>query len=211
MDPRTLAIHSLAADDQFHSVNPPIYQTSTYWQEYPGKDAGYCYTRTGNPTRDQVQRALADLEGGKEAYVFATGICAENTLLQAFLKPGDTVVVPGDLYGGTHRLLFQVFPRWGIKTVRADYTNVEAVARASKGAAIVWAESPTNPRLECYDLPAIIKAVKKQGNPLCVVDNTFATPMGSQPLSYGADIVMQSVTKYLAGHSDVVIDRKSVV
>ncbi|MCK6439759.1 MAG: PLP-dependent aspartate aminotransferase family protein [Planctomycetes bacterium] len=200
----TDAIHAGFEDEQFRSLVAPIYQTSTYDQEYPGVTKGYCYTRTGNPTRSSLQSALAKLEEGTDAFSFATGIAAENAIFQVFLKPGDKVVVPYDLYGGTHRLLFILYPQWGIHAVRADYRDPKAVAEAAKGARIVWAESPTNPRLDVYDLPAIVKAVKAVSKALVVVDNTFATPLGQKPLTFGADLVLQSVTKYLSGHSDVV-------
>ncbi len=202
--PETVAVRAGGLEDQFGAVSVPVYQTSTYGQERPGEDRGYCYTRTGNPTRDALQTALAALEGGSAAFAFATGIAAENALLQALLEPGDTVVVPRDLYGGTHRLLFSIFSRWGISVRRADFTDPAAVERAVVGARMLWAESPTNPRLEVYDLPEILARCRGEGL-IRVVDNTFATPLGQQPISYGADVVVHSVTKYLAGHSDLVL------
>jgi cystathionine beta-lyase/cystathionine gamma-synthase len=204
LSPETIAIHSGTTDDQFGSVSVPIYQTSTYAQERPGETTGYCYTRTGNPTRDALQTALADLEGGRHGFAFATGIAAENALLQALLVPGDTVLVPRDLYGGTYRLLFRIFAQWGISTRRADFSNPAEVERLSRDARLLWAESPTNPRLEVYDLPEIIGRCRRDGL-ISVVDNTFATPLGQRPLSFSADVVVHSVTKYLSGHSDVVL------
>lgn len=204
LSPETIAIHSGTTDDQFGSVAVPIYQTSTYAQKRPGETSGYCYTRTGNPTRDALQTALADLEGGKHGFAFATGIAAENALLQALLAPGDTVLVPRDLYGGTYRLLFRIFAQWGITTRRADFSNPAEVERAARDVRLLWAESPTNPRLEVYDLPEIIGRCRRDGL-VTVVDNTFATPLGQRPLSFGADVVVHSVTKYLSGHSDVVL------
>lgn len=204
LHPETLAIHAGGYDDQFGSVIPPLYQTSTYGQERPGETRGYCYTRTGNPTRDTLQKALAELEGARFGYVFATGIAAENALLQGFLKPGDTVVVPRDLYGGTFRLLFTIFSDWGVEVKRVDFRDPEAVCEASKDARILWAESPTNPRLEVYDLPTIIQRCQR-ADLICVVDNTFATPIGQSPIQFGADIVVHSVTKYLSGHCDLVL------
>lgn len=204
LSPETLAIHSQSADDQFGSIVPPIYLTSTFEQISPGEDRGYCYTRSGNPTRDAFQHALAQLEGGTHAFAFATGIAAENAALQALLKPADKIVVPCDLYGGTHRLLNTIYARWGVSVERADFRDPSDVAAKAQGAAIVWAESPTNPRLDVYDLPAIAPLVREAGA-LFIVDNTFATPLGQQPLSFGADLVLHSVTKYLAGHSDLVI------
>ncbi len=200
----TDAIHSGFEDEQYDSLVAPLYQTSTYVQEAPGVNKGYCYTRTGNPTRSSLQSALAKLEGGTHAFSFATGIAAENAIFQVFLKPGDKVVVPYDLYGGTHRLLFSIYEQWQIKVERADFRDPAAVAAASKDAAIVWGESPTNPRLDVYDVPEIIKQIKAASKALIVVDNTFATPLSQKPLDLGADLVLQSVTKYLSGHSDVV-------
>lgn len=202
--PETLAIHAGSFDDQFGSLSTPIYQTSTYQQSAPGETRGYCYTRTGNPTRDALQASLAALEGGIAAFAFATGIAAENALLQALVKPGDTVVVPRDLYGGTYRLLFTIFARWGVTTLRADFSDPDDVAEKARGARLLWAESPTNPRLEVYDLRAIFDRCRQPGL-IRVVDNTFATPLGQRPLEMGADVVVHSVTKYLSGHSDLVM------
>jgi cystathionine gamma-lyase len=202
--PETVAIHSGCTRDPFGSLNPPIYQTSTFVQDEPGVHAGYCYTRTGNPTRDALQDALAALEGGGKAFAFATGIAAENAVLQALLKPGAVVVVPRDLYGGTWRLLNRVYEQWGVVVRRVDFRSLSAVRAALPGASLVWAESPTNPRLEVYDLASVCQAARSLSIPT-VVDNTFATPLGQRPLDFGADIVIHSVTKYLSGHSDVVL------
>jgi len=204
LSPETIAVRAGNLDDQYGAVSVPIYQTSTYAQERPGETRGYCYTRTGNPTRDALQQALAELEGGKAGFAFATGIAAENALLQALLAPGDVVVVPRDLYGGTYRLLFRIFAQWGVVTRRADFTKPAEVERAARDARLLWAESPTNPRLEVYDLPEILARCQLEGL-TTIVDNTFATPLGQQPLSYGADVVVHSVTKYLSGHSDLVL------
>ena len=186
------------------SLVAPIFQTSTFEQDAPGVHQGFDYSRTNNPTRARLETVLADLEGVAHAAVFASGLAAENAVLQAFLKPGDEVVIPPDVYGGTYRLLTRVFQPIGCTVRQVDVANPEALRAAlSQRTRLVWIESPTNPRLLVYDIAAICAAAHAAGA-LVVVDNTFATPVFQQPFALGADIVVHSVTKYLSGHSDLI-------
>ena len=186
------------------SVVAPIFQTSTYEQEAPGIHQGYDYSRTNNPTRARLEAVLADLEGVRHGAVFASGLAAEHAVLQAWLKPGDEIVIPLDVYGGTYRLLTRVSRPLGCVVRQIDVGDVTALESAlSDRTRLVWIESPTNPRLLVYDIAAISAAAHARGA-LVVVDNTFATPLFQQPFQLGADIVVHSVTKYLAGHSDVI-------
>lgn len=186
------------------AVVAPIFQTTTYQQEGPGEHKGFDYTRTSNPTRKRLEAVLADLEGGTRCAVFGSGLAAENAILQAFLKPGDTIVVPVDVYGGTFRLLHKVFEPLGAIVERVDFSDLAALRAAVQSRPrLVWLESPTNPRLLVYDIAAVARIAHDAGA-LVVVDNTFATPYFQQPLALGADLVIQSVTKYLAGHLDVI-------
>ena len=182
----------------------PIFQTSTFEQEAPGEHRGFDYSRTNNPTRARLEAVLADLEGVTYAAAFASGLAAENAVLQAWLEPGDEIVVPQDVYGGTYRILTRVFQPRGCVIRQIDVGNPEARGAAlSARTKLVWLESPTNPRLLVYDIAAIAAAAHAHGA-LVVVDNTFATPLFQQPFALGADIVVHSVTKYLAGHSDLI-------
>lgn len=186
------------------AVIPPIFQTTTYQQSAPGEHRGFDYSRTNNPTRQRLEEVLADLEGAAHGAVFASGLAAENAVLQAFLRPGDEVVVPLDVYGGTYRLLTRVYEPLGCEVRPVDTTSLERVAEAvTDRTRLVWIESPTNPRLIVSDIAAIARIAHARGA-LLVVDNTFATPYFQQPLALGADLVVHSVTKYLAGHSDVI-------
>lgn len=186
------------------AVVAPIFQTTTYQQEGPGEHKGFDYTRTSNPTRKRLEAVLAELEGGTKCAVFGSGLAAENAILQAYLKPGDTIVVPVDVYGGTFRLLHKVFEPLGAIVERVDFSDLDALTRAvAVGPKLVWLESPTNPRLLVYDIEAVARIAHAAGA-IVVVDNTFATPYFQQPLALGADLVIQSVTKYLAGHLDVI-------
>ena len=195
----------------------PIFQTSTYEQEAPGQDKGFSYSRTNNPTRQRLETVLAALEGVEYAAAFASGLAAENAVLQAYLRPGDEVIIPRDVYGGTYRILNKVYQPIGVVNKQIDTSDLKAVEAAlSPKTRFVWIESPTNPRLLISDIAAIAKlAHARKGSqldgksrlgdrPLVVVDNTFATPCFQQPFELGADIVVHSVTKYLAGHSDTV-------
>lgn len=182
----------------------PIFQTSTYEQEAPGQDKGYSYSRTNNPTRERLETILAELEGAKYAAAYASGLAAENAILQAYLRPGDEIIIPRDVYGGTYRILNRVFQPIGVVVRQIDTGDLDAVEKATNSTTrIIWIESPTNPRLLITDIAAIGKIAHAHGA-LMVVDNTFATPVFQRPFELGADIVMHSVTKYLAGHSDVV-------
>jgi len=186
------------------SVVAPIFQTSTYEQESPGVHHGFDYSRTSNPTRARLEAVLADLEGVSHAAVFASGLAAENAVLQAYLRPGDEIVIPLDVYGGTYRLLNKVFRPLGCTVRQIDLGLSAALHEAlTPRTKLVWLESPTNPRLLVYDIAAISSAAHARGA-LVVVDNTFATPLFQQPFELGADIVVHSVTKYIAGHSDVI-------
>jgi cystathionine beta-lyase/cystathionine gamma-synthase len=201
----TKTIHAgQPAEPETGAVTAPIFQTTTYQQIAPGEHRGFDYTRTSNPTRARLEAVLAELEGGAAAAVFASGLGAEHAVLQAYLRPGDRIVVPEDVYGGTFRMLHRVFEPLGCVVAAVDFGDLAAVARALEpGARVVWLESPTNPRLLVYDIAAVSVLARARGA-LVVVDNTFATPYFQQPLSLGADLVLHSVTKYLAGHADVI-------
>lgn len=203
----TRAIHvGQAPDPTTGAVIPPLYLTSTYAQDGVAKlRAGYDYSRSGNPTRDALQAAIASLEGAGRAFSFASGLAAEDALLRSVLRPGDRVLLGNDAYGGTYRLLSTVYRNWGIELVTADLTDPEALASviADRVPALIWVETPTNPLLTIVDISAVAHAAHAAGT-LLVVDNTFATPYLQRPLDWGADAVVHSTTKYFGGHSDVV-------
>jgi len=201
----TKTIHAgQPSEPETGSLIAPIFQTSTYEQEAPGQDKGYSYSRTNNPTRERLETVLAELEGVQYAAAYASGLAAENAILQAYLRPGDEVIIPLDVYGGTYRILNRVFQPIGVVVKQIDTGDLKTVeAAANSHTRIIWIETPTNPRLLITDIEAIGKIAHKHGA-LMVVDNTFATPVFQQPFTMGADLVVHSVTKYLAGHSDVV-------
>ena len=201
----TKAIHfAQPSDPSTGALAPPIFQTSTFEQDAPGVNLGFDYSRTNNPTRQRLERVLAELEGVAHCAVFASGLAAEHAVLQAYLRAGDEVVVPVDVYGGTYRLLASVFAGLGLVVKPTDTTNLNAVAAAvTPKTRLVWLETPTNPRLLVSDIRAMSELAHAKGA-LVVVDNTFATPVFQQPFTLGADIVVHSVTKYLAGHSDLI-------
>ncbi|MBZ5695670.1 MAG: PLP-dependent aspartate aminotransferase family protein [Acidobacteriia bacterium] len=201
----TKTIHAgQPSEPETGAIVAPIFQTSTYEQEAPGHDKGFSYSRTNNPTRQRLEGVLAELEGVAHAAVFASGLAAENAVLQAYLRPGDEVIIPLDVYGGTYRILNKVFQPIGVVVKQIDTCDLKAVEAAiTKKTKLVWIESPTNPRLLINDIAAISKITHAHGA-LVVVDNTFATPCFQQPFELGADIVVHSVTKYLAGHSDTI-------
>ena len=205
MEFSTRTIHAgQPSDPTTGSLIAPIYQTSTYEQDAPGVHSGFDYSRTNNPTRARLEAVLADLEGVPHAATFASGLAAENAVLQAWLRPGDEIVIPLDVYGGTYRLLNRVYQPQGCVVKQVDIAREGALEAAlSSRTRLVWIESPTNPRLLVYDIAAICAAAHAHGA-LVVVDNTFATPVFQQPFTLGADIVVHSVTKYLAGHSDLI-------
>lgn len=186
------------------SLIAPIFATSTFEQQAPGEHRGFDYSRTNNPTRQRLEAVLADLEGVSHAAVFASGLAAENAVLQAYLRPDDEVIAPVDVYGGTYRILTRVYEPLGCRIRPVDTTNLAEVAAAlNERTRLVWLESPTNPRLIVSDIAAIAALAHARGV-LVVVDNTFATPYFQQPFALGADLVVHSVTKYLAGHSDLI-------
>lgn len=186
------------------ALMPPIFQTSTFEQESPGVNRGFDYSRTNNPTRQRLEQVLAELEGVPHAAVFASGLAAEHALLHAYLRAGDEVIVPADVYGGTYRLLTRVFGSLRLQIKPTDTTHLGAVAAAiTPVTRLVWLETPTNPRLLVSDIRAIASVAHAKGA-LVVVDNTFATPVLQRPFELGADLVVHSVTKYLAGHSDLI-------
>jgi cystathionine gamma-lyase len=200
----TLAIHAgQPNDDATGSVTFPIHQTSTFGQEEPGVNKGYCYSRTGNPTRSALEANLAALEGGRFGLAFASGLAAVNTVLN-LLKSGDHVVAGKDIYGGSYRIFTKVYAKLGIEFSFVDITSIAEVEAALRpNTRLLWLESPSNPLLQVVDLAAATAVARAHGV-WSVVDNTFATPYLQQPLALGADIVLQSTTKYLAGHSDVI-------
>jgi cystathionine gamma-lyase len=201
----TKTIHAgQPSEPETGSLIAPIFQTSTYEQEAPGQDKGYSYSRTNNPTRERLETVLAELESAKYAAAYASGLAAENAILQAYLRPGDEIIIPLDVYGGTYRILNRVFQPIGVVARQIDTGDLKAVeAAANSKTRIIWIESPTNPRLLITDIEAVGK-IAHANKALLVVDNTFATPVFQRPFELGADLVVHSVTKYLAGHSDVV-------
>ena len=202
----TKAIHAgQHPDETTGAVVPPIYQTSTYIQITPTENKGYHYARGENPTRAALEENLAALENGKHGLCFGSGMAAVDAVLK-LLKPGDEVIATHDLYGGTYRLFMQVYKDFGIKFHYVNLTepkNIEAYLNSNTK--LVWLETPTNPLLNIIDIKAVADIVKGRRNILLTVDNTFATPYLQTPLDLGADIVMHSVTKYLGGHSDVIM------
>ena len=205
MEFATRTIHAAQPSEEgTGALIAPIFQTSTFEQHAPGEHRGFDYSRTSNPTRARLEAVLADLEGVRHGAVFASGLAAENAVLQAWLKPGDEIVIPMDVYGGTYRLLRKVYEPLGCVVRQVDLADVSALECAlGDRTRLVWIESPTNPRLLIYDIADIARRAHARGA-LLVVDNTFATPLFQQPFALGADIVVHSVTKYLAGHSDVI-------
>jgi cystathionine gamma-lyase len=205
MEFATKTIHAgQPSEPETGALIAPIFQTSTYEQGAPGEHRGFDYSRTNNPTRARLEAVLAELEGVQHAAVYASGLAAENAVLQAYLRPGDEIVIPVDVYGGTYRILNKVFRPLGCVIRQVDLAEAGALESAvGARTRLVWIESPTNPRLLVYDIAAIANAAHRAGA-LLVVDNTFATPLFQQPFLLGADVVVHSVTKYLAGHSDVI-------
>jgi cystathionine beta-lyase len=201
----TKAIHAgVEPDPSTGAIMTPIFQTSTYVQKSPGDHKGYEYSRTHNPTRTQLQNALAALENGKHGLCFASGMAAIDAVVK-LLSPGDEVISTNDLYGGTYRIFTKIFQNYGIKfhfISMADIANVEKYV--NENTKLIWVETPTNPLLNIIDIKGAA-AIAKKHNLKLVVDNTFATPYLQMPIDLGADIVMHSLTKYMGGHSDVVM------
>ncbi len=191
-------------DKAYGAVMPPIYQTSTYAQTTPGGHKGFEYSRTHNPTRQALERSLASIEAGEFAFAFGSGLAAMDAVLK-LLKPGDQVVSTDDLYGGSYRLFTKIFEDFGIRFHFVNMSNVDNFEAAiNKNTRMVWVETPTNPMMNVIDIKAV-SVLCKSNDVLLAVDNTFASPYIQQPLNLGADIVMHSATKYLAGHSDVIL------
>jgi cystathionine gamma-lyase len=201
----TRAIHvAQEPDPRTGAVITPIYLTSTYAQEDVGVHRGFEYSRTDNPTRNVTEEVVASLEGGRYGLAFASGLAAE-TAITHLLKPGDHVVAGDDLYGGTYRLFSRVFEKYGLQFTYVDPSNPQRVAEVMRAETrMVWIETPTNPLLKLVDIEAVA-AIAHQNDALLVVDNTFASPYFQQPLRLGADIVVHSATKYMGGHSDLVM------
>lgn len=205
MKPDSLYVHAGAhPDPSTGAIMTPIYQTSTFVQEAPGVNKGYEYARSLNPTRSALEEALAAIEGGAHGLAFSSGVAATDAVLK-LLSPGDEVICGNDMYGGTYRLFSKIFERFGITfhyINQQDLAQIEAHIRPETK--LIWMETPTNPLMNIADIEAICSLARKN-NILTCVDNTFASPYLQQPLALGADIVMHSATKYLGGHSDVIM------
>jgi len=201
----TKAIHAgVEPDPSTGAIMTPIFQTSTYVQESPGKHKGFEYSRTQNPTRDALQKSIAALENGKHGICFASGLASIDAVIK-LLEPGDEVISTNDLYGGTYRLFITVFAKYGIKFHFTDMSDVHNVTPLiNENTKLIWAETPTNPMMSIIDLEALGQIANEKGI-LLGVDNTFASPYLQNPIDFGAHIVMHSVTKFLGGHSDVVM------
>lgn len=192
-----------AADQATGATIVPIYQTSTFTQEEVNKNKGYEYSRVGNPTRSALDACLASLEEGKYGLSFSSGLAAEHAILSV-LKPGDHVVVPEDMYGGTYRLIKEIFEPYNVTFTFTDFTDPELIKKSFQPSTrMVWIETPTNPTLKIFDIGAISE-ISHKVNAIVVVDNTFLSPYFQKPLLLGADIVVHSTTKYINGHSDII-------
>ncbi|WGK65970.1 cystathionine gamma-synthase [Croceiramulus getboli] len=191
-------------DPAYGSVMPPIYQTSTYSQTTPGGHKGFEYSRSGNPTRAALERSLASIEGGEYGMAFGSGLAAIDAVLK-LLKPGDEVISTNDLYGGSYRLFTKIFEDFGLKFHFVGMDDLQNISdKITKKTRLIWVETPTNPMMNIIDIKAVAQ-IAKEHELLLAVDNTFATPYLQQPLALGADIVMHSATKYIGGHSDLVM------
>jgi len=201
----TKAIHAgVSPDSATGAIMTPIYQTSTYVQDGIGNHKGYAYSRSQNPTRHALEKNLAALENGKHGACFGSGMAAIDCVLK-MLNPGDEVISTNDLYGGTYRIFKTIFEKYGIKFHFVGMQNADNIeAYVNKNTKLIWVETPTNPMMNIIDIAATAK-ISKQHGIMLAVDNTFATPYLQNPLDMGADIIMHSVTKYLGGHSDVVM------
>jgi len=204
MKPATKFIHAGAEPDpSTGAIMTPIFQTSTYVQEAPGKNKGFEYARSQNPTRKALEEALAVIENGRFGLAFSSGVAATDAVIK-LLEPGDEVIAASDMYGGTYRLFTKIFEKFGIKFIYTDTTNTDNIKNVvSKKTRLIWLETPTNPLMNITDIAGVSVIAKEAAAWLCV-DNTFASPYLQNPLDLGADIVMHSSTKYLGGHSDVI-------
>lgn len=188
------------------AVMPPIFQTSTFAQTSPGVHKGYEYARAANPTRTALENAFAAIENGTHGFAFSSGLAAIDCVVR-LLNPGDEIITGEDLYGGTYRMFTRLFSKYGLKFKFVDISNITTITNEiSENTKLIWLETPTNPLMKIADIAGITKAVKaKKSDVLVAVDNTFATPYLQRPLDLGVDIVMHSATKYLGGHSDLVM------
>ncbi len=203
MKEQTQILHSIPVDPLTGSISTPIYQTSTFVQDAPGVHKGYDYARSNNPTRKVLEDCIAKLENGTNGYAFASGLAAIDAVIK-LLEAGDEVVAVDDIYGGAFRLFTHIYQKFGISITYVDTTNAANVAAAiTPKTKLIWIESPTNPTLKISDIEAIA-GIAKANNILLCVDNTFASPASQKPINLGADIVIHSATKYLAGHSDLI-------
>ncbi|AWH85687.1 cystathionine beta-lyase [Flavobacterium album] len=203
MKEQTQILHSIPVDPLTGSISTPIYQTSTFVQEAPGVHKGYDYARSNNPTRKVLEDCIAKLENGTNGYAFASGLAAIDAVIK-LLEAGDEVIAVDDIYGGAFRLFTHIYQKFGISIRYVDTTNVANVADAiTAKTKLIWIESPTNPTLKISDIAGIAE-IAKANNVLLCVDNTFASPASQKPINLGADIVIHSATKYLAGHSDLI-------
>lgn len=200
----TKLIHAgIEPDPTTGAIMTPIYQTSTYVQEAPGKNKGYEYARSQNPTRKVLENAIASIENAQHGLCFSSGVAATDAVIK-LLQPGDEVIAGNDMYGGTYRLFTKVFEKFGIKFHFIDLQNAETIKSfINKNTKLIWIETPTNPLMNIIDIEAVSKLAKVNSIITCV-DNTFASPYLQTPLDLGADIVLHSATKYLGGHSDVI-------
>ncbi|GAB4422464.1 MAG: cystathionine gamma-synthase [Bacteroidia bacterium] len=201
----TKAVHAgVTPDPSTGAIMTPIYQTSTYVQEAPGKHKGYEYARTQNPTRSALEAALAALENGTHATCFASGLAATDAVMK-LLAPGDEVIATNDLYGGTYRIFQRIYAPFGLQFQFADLSNIQHLeALITPCTRLIWIETPTNPLMRVIDIAGAV-AIARQHGVQVVVDNTFASPYLQTPLDLGADMVVHSITKYISGHSDVVM------
>ena len=204
MKEATTYIHAgVEPDPSTGALMTPIFQTSTYVQSAPGKNKGFEYARSQNPTRFALERALAVIEHGKHGLSFSSGVAATDAVMK-LLKPGDEVIAANDMYGGTYRLFSKIFAKFGIQFTYINMQDATEVDKAISGnTKLIWLETPTNPLMNITDISAVTTIAKRHGTIVCV-DNTFASPYLQNPMTFGADIVMHSATKYLSGHSDVI-------
>ncbi len=202
----TKVIHSgLETDPHTGAIITPIYQTSTYVQEEPGKNMGYEYSRTSNPTRSALERSIASIENGKYSICYSSGMGAADAIIK-LLKPGDEIIANRDLYGGTYRMFEQVFSKFKLLFSYVNMSSSDSLkSKISNKTKLIWIETPSNPLMTIIDIKKTTELIKNNSKAIIVVDNTFATPALQKPLDLGADIVLHSATKYIGGHSDIIM------